>query len=89
MNGVTGFLVHSPEGAARRTLQLLGNPTMRQTMGENGHLHVKQNFLLTRHLKDYLFLMLALDHPEEDIVQFYQTQSTGPGHPATTPLSRN
>ena len=73
LNGVTGFLVHSPEGAARRTMQLLANPGLRRTMGENGHLHVKQNFLLTRHLKDYLFLMLSLDHPDEDIVQFFQT----------------
>ena len=89
MNGVTGFLVHSPEGAAHRTIQLLGNPKMREALGENGHLHVKQNFLLTRHLKDYLFLMLALDHPEEDIVQFYQTQSTGHGKLETTPLSSN
>lgn len=72
LNGVTGFLVHSPEGAARRTMQLLANPGLRRTMGENGHQHVKQNFLLTRHLKDYLFLMLSLDHPEEDIVQFYE-----------------
>ena len=72
LNGVTGFLVHSPEGAARRTMQLLANPGLRRTMGENGHQHVKQNFLLTRHLKDYLFLMLSLDHPDEDIVQFYE-----------------
>ena len=52
-------------------MQLLANPGLRRTMGENGHQHVKQNFLLTRHLKDYLFLMLSLDHPDEDIVQFY------------------
>ena len=71
LNGVTGFLVHSPEGAARRTMQLLASPGLRQTMGENGHQHVMQNFLLTRHLKDYLFLMLSLDYPDEDIVQFY------------------
>ena len=38
-------------------------------MGENGHLHVKQNFLLTRHMKDYLLIMLALDHRGEHIVQ--------------------
>lgn len=72
LNGVTGFLVHSPEGAARRTMQLLANPGLGRTMGENGHRHVKRNFLLTRHLKDYLFLMLSLDHPDEDIVQYYQ-----------------
>jgi trehalose synthase len=68
INGVTGFLVHSPEGAAARTLQLMSNPELCQRMGENGYQQVRQNFLLTRHVKDYLLLMLALDHPNEDIV---------------------
>jgi trehalose synthase len=68
INGLTGFLIHSPEGAANRALQLLRDKELRERMGEYGHLHVKQNFLLTRHLKDYLLLMLALDHPDERIV---------------------
>ncbi len=29
---------------------------------------MKQNFLITRHVKDYLLAMLALDYPDEDIV---------------------
>ncbi|MBI4902429.1 MAG: hypothetical protein HY820_02260 [Acidobacteria bacterium] len=37
-------------------------------LGENGYQHVKQNFLLTRHVKDYMLVMLALDHPDEDVV---------------------
>jgi trehalose synthase len=69
INGVTGFLVHSPEGAAKRLAQLLGDQPLRERLGENGYQHVKQNFLLTRHVKDYMLLMLALDHPDEDIVQ--------------------
>jgi trehalose synthase len=68
INGVTGFLVHSPEGAAQRAAQLLGDAALRDRMGENGHQHVKQNFLLTRHVKDYMLVMLALDHPGEDVV---------------------
>lgn len=68
INGVTGYLVHSPEGAAHWALQLLGNPELCRSMGKNGYEHVKQNFLLTRHLKDYLLMILALDHPGEDIV---------------------
>ncbi len=69
INGITGYLVHSPEGAANRTFELLGDQALRQRMGENGRLHVKQNFLLTRHVKDYMLLMLALDYPAERIVQ--------------------
>ncbi len=36
-------------------------------MGDNGHQHVRENFLTTRHLRDYLLLMLAMDHRESDI----------------------
>lgn len=68
IDGVTGFLVHSPEGAASRVVQLLDDKKLQQRMGENGHQHVKQNFLLTRHVKDYMLLTLALEHPGEDIV---------------------
>jgi trehalose synthase len=68
IHGVTGFLVHSPEGAAMRAAQLLGDDGLRGRMGEAGYLHVKQNFLLTRHVKDYMLVMLALEHPGEDIV---------------------
>lgn len=68
INGVTGFLVHSPEGAAHRAMQLLTDGKMRRQMGENGYQHVKQNFLLTRHVKDYILLMVALEHPGEDVI---------------------
>jgi len=68
INGVTGFLVHSPEGAAKRLAQLLSDPAFRQRLGDNGYLHVKQNFLITRHVKDYMLVMLALDYPDEDII---------------------
>jgi trehalose synthase len=68
INGFTGFLVHSPEGAANRALELLSDPDLRQKLGENGHRHVKENFLITRHVKDYLLLMLALDYPKDRIV---------------------
>ena len=68
INGVTGYLVHSPEGAATRIFQLLRDRKLRERMGEDGYQHVKQNFLLTRHVKDYLLALLALDHPEERVV---------------------
>jgi trehalose synthase len=37
-------------------------------MGENGYEHVKQNFLLTRHVKEYMLTMLAMEHPGESVV---------------------
>jgi trehalose synthase len=68
LNGVTGYLVHSPEGAALRVLQLLYKPELCRHMGDNGYQHIKQNFLLTRDVKDHLLVMLALEHPDEDVV---------------------
>lgn len=68
IDGVTGFLVHSIEGAANRVTQLLGDRKLCERMGENGFEHVKQNFLVTRQVKDYLLTMLALAHPHESVV---------------------
>lgn len=69
LDGLTGFLVYSPEGAAQRAMQLLADRKLRQRMGENGYQHVKQNFLVTRHLKDILLLMLAVEHKDEHVVR--------------------
>ena len=67
LNGVTGFVVHSPEGAATRAVELLGDPDLRAAVGAAGHEHVKENFLTTRHLRDYLLLMLAMEYPGTDL----------------------
>jgi trehalose synthase len=69
LNGITGFVVHSPEGAATRAVELLQNPDLCITLGENGYRHVKENFLITRHAKDYMLLMLALDYPSDRIIK--------------------
>ena len=69
LNGITGYLVHSPEGAARRIVELLANPALCARLGENGRQHVLANFLTTRHVRDYLLLMLSLDRPGEDITR--------------------
>ena len=55
-------------GAAKRLAQLLGDRSLQARLGENGYQHVKQNFLVTRHVKDYMLVMLALEHPGDDIV---------------------
>ncbi|MGQ0634107.1 MAG: glycosyltransferase [Planctomycetaceae bacterium] len=59
----TGFLVHSPAGAAYRIRYLLRYAEKRQRMGQTGHAFVKEHFLLTRHLRDYLTMLLCLEHP--------------------------
>jgi trehalose synthase len=57
---VTGYLVHSVEGAAFRMRHLLNNPEMIARMGAAGREHVRRSFLLTRHLTDYLALLIHL-----------------------------
>lgn len=64
-HGHTGLLVHSVEGAAHAIKQLLNNPDYARRLGENGREHVRQNFLLTRHLRDYLLTFLTLGHSED------------------------
>ncbi|HLJ09735.1 MAG TPA: glycosyltransferase, partial [Planctomycetaceae bacterium] len=60
----TGFLVHSPEGAAYRIRYLLRYAEKRERMGHTGQEFVRDHFLLTRHLREYLTMMLCLDQPE-------------------------
>jgi len=61
----SGILTHSIEGTAYWIRQLLQEPPYARRLGENGRQHVRDNFLLTRHLKDYLLLFLSLYHAED------------------------
>jgi trehalose synthase len=63
----TGFLVHSPAGAAYRIRYLLRYAEKRERMGRTGHDYVREHFLLTRQLRDYLTVLLYLEHPEENV----------------------
>jgi trehalose synthase len=57
---VTGYTVHSVEGAAFRLRHLLNNPELIARMGAAGREHVRRSFLVTRHLTDYLALLIHL-----------------------------
>ncbi len=56
----SGLLCYSVEGAAFAVKQLLNSPQYARKLGENGRKHIRNNFLLTRHLRDYLLLFLSL-----------------------------
>lgn len=56
----TGLLAHSVEGTAYQIRFLLSHPEIAAKLGENGHQHVKENFLITQKLKRYLALFLML-----------------------------
>jgi len=61
----SGLLCHSIEGAAFAIKQLLHSPEYAKKLGANGREHIKNNFLLTRHIKEYILLFLSLYHPED------------------------
>ena len=54
---VTGYTVNSVEGAAYRIRYLLHNPEAATRIGRIAREHVRRNFLITRHLADYLMLL--------------------------------
>ncbi|NJD61696.1 MAG: glycosyltransferase [Deltaproteobacteria bacterium] len=70
VNYHTGFLVNTPEGAAHRIRYLLRHHDRAAEMGRIGREFVRENFLLTRHLRDYLTLILAIRSGREERVVF-------------------
>ena len=53
-------MVNSVEEAAEKTIYLLKHPEEAKEMGKKGKEHIKENFLVTKHLKKYLELFLSL-----------------------------
>jgi len=72
IDGQTGVLVHTIEGAAFRARQLLNNADMAQRMGNKAREFVRTNFLITRQVRDYLALWAVLTRgntsPEEFVI---------------------
>jgi trehalose synthase len=69
VHGVTGFLVHSAEGAAFRIRQMLNNPEMAKRMGEAGREYVRANFLITRQIRDYLSVWHYLENNRKGMLE--------------------
>lgn len=66
INHQTGFLVNTPEGAALRIRYLLHQPERIDELGRKAREFVRDNFLITRHLREYLTLMVALANGATD-----------------------
>jgi trehalose synthase len=69
VNHHTGFLVSTPEGAALRIRYLLKQPEKMVEMGLKAKEFVRENFLITRHLREYLSLMVALIYGDEERIE--------------------
>ena len=60
-DGVSGFLVSSPDEAAARTVEILGDPELAKRLGRAGKEHAREHFLTPRLLRDWLDLFHELD----------------------------
>jgi trehalose synthase len=69
LNHRTGFVVDTPEGAAMRIRYLLAERSRIKEIGQNARELVRQNFLSTRHLREYMTLMVALAHADADRIE--------------------
>lgn len=69
VNHHTGFLVTTPEGAALRIRHLLRQPDKVAEMGAKAREFVRENFLITRHLREYLSLMVSLILGDEERIE--------------------
>ncbi len=72
INHQTGFLVRTPEGAALRIRYLLHNRDLLEEMGRRAKRLVRENFLLTRHLREYLALMIGILSGSDERIELSQ-----------------
>jgi len=70
----SGLLCHSVQGAALALKQLLNSPEYARHLGQNGREHIRTNFLITRHLREYMLLFLSLYYGED--VVYLQPEKT-------------
>jgi trehalose synthase len=59
-DGVSGYLVNSPEECAERCLEILGDPELGKKLGREGKEHARREFLTPRLLRDWLQLFSDL-----------------------------
>ena len=64
----SGILTRSVEGTAFWIKQLLQEPGYARNLGVRGKEHVRANYLITRHIRDYLLLFLSL-YSDKDVIR--------------------
>jgi len=83
-NGVNGFLVSSIEETTERLVTLLKDKELRVFMGQKAKEKVRQQFLLTRYMEQYLDLFNSF----ETVFKLKETSKTA-GEKVTTPAGVN
>jgi trehalose synthase len=59
-DGVSGFLVDTPEECAKRSLEILTDPELGKKLGRSGKEYVRTHFLMPRLLRDWLRIFTDL-----------------------------
>ena len=59
-DGVSGFLVDSPEETAKRSIEILDDPALGKQLGRSGKEYVRTHFLMPRLLRDWLRIFTDL-----------------------------
>jgi len=62
-DGENGFLVNSPDQAAERIVQVLKDPWLREQLGSRAKESVREKFLMSRLLEDWLDLLATYERP--------------------------
>jgi trehalose synthase len=59
-DGVSGFLVNTPEECAQRSIEILSDPELGKQLGRSGKEYVRTHFLMPRLLRDWLRIFTEL-----------------------------
>lgn len=84
-DGVNGYLVSTVDEAAERIVHLLKDEKLRKEMGMKAQKTVRQRFLLTRLIEQYLDLFSAFE-PQYAVKQQQLDALSRSGLPAVAPL---
>jgi len=60
-NGENGFLVDTVDEAAQRIVEVLSDPALRERLGSRARETVRNNFLMSRLLEDWIDLLAIYD----------------------------
>ena len=64
-DGKTGYIIKNRQDGIKKGLKILRDHSLRKKLGEQGREHVRKNFLITRHLQDYIDLFSKFYPPPE------------------------
>jgi trehalose synthase len=68
INGKTGWLSHTVEGTAYLIKRTLDNLADEARLGKQGKEHVRRNFLITRHIREYISMFHCISQKGKGVI---------------------